>query len=230
VGIPKESLTAATPSIAGFGKQEGISTGFDVQPALDLDNGASPLPAMSSDRFVSSFDQFDIPADFISGGEIFEDFRNTIDANQPNPPEAHQPGSHDDIDTGGDTRFSSNVVLRNGFLWAVQSMDGGGRAAIQWFQIDPSTHKIDQTGVISDPSLDLYYPSITVTANNDVIIGFSGSDDSTPISTYVVVGRTVNGKTYFGNITQTHLGNGEYEILDPTRTQGANRWGGGRRR
>ena len=42
MGVPKASLTAAVPSIGGFKKQELVggssSTGFSVQPALDVDN------------------------------------------------------------------------------------------------------------------------------------------------------------------------------------------------
>ena len=50
LGIPKQSLTAATPSVTGYKLVTEISvdiTGTFPQPVVDMDNGHLPLPALS---------------------------------------------------------------------------------------------------------------------------------------------------------------------------------------
>jgi hypothetical protein len=227
VGVPKTSLTAETPSIAGFRVESGIpktNTGRSMQPAVDLDGGSSPLEALGEPSY-SSLKRTLIPGDWISGASNIPApvAGDTLSLQQYDPPDARQPGPYDNIDTF-DNRFSSNVILQNGSLWAVQSTNVGGRAAINFLEIDGTspTATFRQKITISDPSLDLYYPSVAVNDLGDVVIGFSGSDNNTPISTYVVVGTTTGGVTEFGPITQTHAGMGEYQNLDPFNR---NRWG-----
>ena len=226
VGVPKSSLTAAAPSIAGFRKEEEFIwtyAGFRMQPAVDLDGGSSPLETIGpiSDSHIR---RSMIPADWITGASNFLP-GNLLAYPQSTPPLAHQPGPDDNIHTGGSSAFSANVVKQNGSLWAVNPTNVGGRAAISFLEMDgtSATPSIRQKITLSDPSLDLYYPSVAVNERGDVVIGFSGSDDNTPISTYAVVGTTTNGVTAFGPITQTHAGTGEYLIfLDQ---YGRNRWG-----
>ena len=232
--IPKASLTGVTPSVSGAALQETVNTavvpnqfdvndiGFSPQPAFDYDNGSLPLPMLSS--FNSSFvKRTDIPVSFFSGTSIADQTgANFISSAQPAPPLANQPGPEPDNVQTNDTRFSGNVILQNGSLWAVQTIDVSGRAAVKWYEIDQATNGLLQSGTITDPSLDFYFPSIAVNDNGDVVIGMSGSDDSTPISTYVTVGETTAGTTTFMAPTQTHGGTGSYEILDGI---GRNRWG-----
>jgi len=231
MGIPLSSLTAGTPSIAGFQIQENIdpnTTGFALQPAVDLDGGSNPNPLLSAFNKPSGFlKASDVPTDFFTTGTINTTggFIGVTSRNA--PPDIDQPGSKQDIDAG-DNRFSGNVVLQqipgraNPSLWAVHSVEINGRAAIEWYEIDSVTDAVLQSGTISDPSLAFNYPSIAVNDDGDVVIGFSGGDPSTSISTYVAVGETVAGTTTFDPFVQTFAGTGDYERLD---TGGRNRWG-----
>ena len=81
-----------------------------------------------------------------------------------NPPDADQPRlptQKQDIDTG-DTRFSGNVVLQNGKLWAVQSGGLGGKSVIRFLVVDADSNAVVQNTIITDTDLAYYYPSIAV--------------------------------------------------------------------
>ncbi len=226
MGVPKSSLTAGVPSITGFQVRENINpsgTGFTFQPAVDLDNSALPLPGLS--RFDSSnLKRTDVPADFFSGGAVGSAGTGLIaSASSGTVSDAGQPGIKQNIDTG-DSRFSGNVVLQNGSLWAVHSFeDSGGRTGLRWFEINAATNTTIQTGTITDPSLSLYFPSIAVNDNGDVVIGFSASDDNTYVGAYAVVGETTAGTTTFSPITLLKAGEADYVHLKEGDVR--NRWG-----
>ena len=88
-----------------------------------------------------------------------------------------QKGTNKLID-GGDTRISRPIV-RHGFLWATQTVflpaTHPTRSAAQWWQINPATNAVIQFGRLDDATgtFDFAYPSIAVTASNDVLIGCS---------------------------------------------------------
>ncbi len=145
------------------------------------------------------------------------------------PPTINQPGPKPNIDAG-DSRFSGNVVQQqipgrtNPSLWGVHGVDIGGRAAIEWYEIDASTSTLLQSGTIADPSLAFNYPSIAVNDFGDVVIGFSGGDPNTFMSTYFAAGQTVAGVTTLGPVTLTKAGVADYQRLDSNTPQ-RNRWG-----
>jgi hypothetical protein len=71
------------------------------------------------------------------------------------------------------------VVLRNGSLWCAHTVflpaAAPTHAAVQWWQIDPSTFTVQQFGRIEDASAATFYafPSIDVNAYNDIVVGYS---------------------------------------------------------
>ena len=228
--LPKSDLTAATPTVANatiFEETNPNNTGFAPQPAYDQDDGNLPLLLLSSyNKPAGSLKTSTIggtassPTLNTSGGFIGVTARSA-------PPDIDQPGLKIHIDAGNN-RFSGNVIAQhipgraNPSLWSVHSVNIGGRAAIEWYEIDSSTNAILQSGVISDASLAFNYSSIAVNDFGDVVIGFSGGDPSTYISTYVVVGRTNGRVTTLSAPQLTKAGLADYQILD---TLGRNRWG-----
>jgi hypothetical protein len=228
--LPKSDLLIATPTVANrtlFPNVNPSNTGYSPQPILDLDGNPLPLPVLSSyNKTSGSLKAFNIggtalaPTLNTTGGLISVTARFT-------PPPIDQPGSKADIDAGN-SRFSGNVVMQhipgrtNPSLWAVQSVEINGRAAIEWYEIDAVTNALLQNGEISDPSLAFNYPSIAVNDFGDVVIGFSGGDPSTYISTFVVVGRTQAGVTTLLAPQLTKAGVSDYQRLD---SNNRNRWG-----
>jgi hypothetical protein len=226
VVIPKSGLLGPAPTVAGASKFEELNistTGFAVQPAVDLDNGPLPLPLLA--RFnLASLKRSNVtgtpasPSINVSGGSI------PISSNL-DPPTADQPGNKVNIWTGGDTRIWSSVVRNNGELWAVQTVGLGGRAAVRWYRVNESTNAIIESGYISDPSMAYFFPSIAVNDLGDVVIGMNGTDPNTYVSALAVVGKTAGpgaGTTTFGPPLVTKAGVSDYQILDGA---GRNRWG-----
>ncbi len=229
--IPKSDLTQAVPTVANATQFQdvdpGSTTGYSAQPIFDYDNGNLSLPILS-DYFKSSgwLKTSDIggtanaPTLNTDGG-----FINVVSRYA--PPDIDQPGPKVDID-GGDSRFSGNVVMQqipgrtNPSIWGVQGVDIGGRAAVEWYEIDSVTDAILQSGTISDATLAFNYPSIAVNDFGDIVIGFSGGDPNTFMSAYAAVGKTVANLTTFDLPVQTKAGSADYERLD---TSGRNRWG-----
>jgi hypothetical protein len=224
--VPKADLLAPAPTVgnATVLTQGAAVTGFGPQPAVDLDGSGLPEPMLSG-----NFAPFGILNASRIGGTIDTP---VIEAATVIPapavtftPDAPQPGPKLDLETGGNnnvTFFGASVVLQEGALWAVQGVGVSGRNAIRWFQIDPDTNIILQSGLIEDEELDLYYPSIAVNDLEQVVIGFSGSSESQFVSAYAVVGETLVGSTTFGTPILLKEGVSDYERLD---TGGRNRWG-----
>jgi len=61
----------------------------------------------------------------------------------------------------------------------------------------PYFRTLIEAGVITDPDLDLFFPSIAVNTNGTVVIGCNGSSINVNVSCYAIVGRTLNGITTF---------------------------------
>jgi hypothetical protein len=96
---------------------------------------------------------------------------------------AQQAGAGSRIGASLDSRMQS-VVYRNGSLWCAHTVfypaTGGFtlRSAVQWWEINQITSNsanLRQRGVIDDPTGNVFYdyPSISVNAANDVLIGYS---------------------------------------------------------
>jgi hypothetical protein len=227
VALPKNDLLTTTPTVANATLFESLpldTTGFTVQPIVDLDNTGLPIPLLSAfDTIAGLFNRLSIAGDINS--PILETSDTLIAVTPFSPPfGAVQPGTGAFVDTG-DNRFSSNLILQNGSIWGVQTV-GIDRSALRWFQIDADTNTLLQEGLIRDSKLDFYYGSIAVNEFNDVVIGFSASGESQFISSYAVLGQTTSGVTTFGKPTLLKAGIDNYfggrwgdysaTVLDPT--------------
>lgn len=225
ISVPLSSLTSGTPSITGFDKDENLdgsgTFGFSLQPVVDLDGGNLPHPALASFGTTQlRRSNFAGPsASSVSLGlETAITVANTLDP----LPDAPQLGTSELIETNDD-RLSGNALLQNGSIWTVQTVEVSGRTAVRWYEIDEATNTIEQSGTISDNSLYYYFPSIAVNDDGDVVIGFSGSDASSYVSAYAVVGDTDGtGTTSFGNVILTKAGEDFYVDKD---SNDRNRWG-----
>jgi len=214
--FPKAELLGATPSIANATLQD--SRGEHV--AVDLDNGPLPLPMIDGKpKIIGELWTGEITGTpeaptALTGPLVFVPARLL-------PADVEQPGPVTPIHAL-DHRFSGSVVLQNGNLWAAHGIGLDGRAAIEWYEFDPTNWNVIQSDVISHASLGLAYPSIAVNDHEDVVIGFSAGDPNTFMGSYAVVGRTQAGVTTFSPITQLKDGQALYDRTDDS---GRNRWG-----
>lgn len=136
-----------------------------------------------------------------------------------------QPDGSSNLDDG-DARFSAVVYEVGGVLYAVHNTEVNSLAAIRWYRINAANHAVLETGTITDPTLDLFYPSIAANPSGTVVIGLNGSSISSYVSAYAVVGQTVNGLTSFGNLIPLKAGTASYQDqpgVDPNTY--VSRWG-----
>jgi len=219
--FPKNDLIAG--SIANMTKLEGLSAGslgFALQPVVDLDGSGLPEPVIAD---------YNVPAGVIARSDVLGPVNAPSVSASPLigvpafgiPPDADQPGPKQNINTG-DNRFWANTVLQGGYIWAVQVVDNGGSAALRWLRIDPGTNTVAESGVLSDPAIEFYYPSIAVNDDGDVVVGCSGSGASTFVGAYAFAGHFDGVSTMFGSPIMLHVGNSDYQLLDGV---GRNRWG-----
>jgi hypothetical protein len=224
--LPKADLLLPEPSVQNATLLENLSqVGSSLQPVVDFDDEAgfavtilaewnTAAGVLARSTLVGSVDNPTLVfGNFVDVGP----HGAPLDADQPPIPLQKQ-----DIDTG-DLRLSSNVILRNGLLWAVQTVGGvGGTAAVRFLKVDPDTDAVIQDTIIDDPNLAFYYPSVAVNEFDQVVIGFSGSSSTQPVSCYAVAGETSGGVTDFGDPILLREGLDDYERLDNV---GRNRWG-----
>ena len=121
-----------------------------------------------------------------------------VPATEPSPFLAAQPGPKADIYAGSVT-ISGNAVQLGGSIWATQTTTGDDRLAVRWYAIDAATDILLQSGEVTDPTLDLYFPSIAVNEFDQVVIGMNGSSETDYVGACAAVGETVGGVTSFGD-------------------------------
>jgi hypothetical protein len=222
VVMPKADLVGPMPTIANatLFKVPWPKLARGPQLAVDLDGGGLPMPIVASTG-ISAWVKIASIDGPVTAPSL--DYAGTVDFPfSPTPSPAEQPGPSQNVDVCcGDSRFNSNFVLQNGALWGVRPVDESGRAAVEWYQIDPDTNIILQTGRITDDELDLYYPSIAVNELDQVVVGFNGSSENQFVSAYAALGETIGGVTSFGDLLLLKEGVDSYEVA----WDGRNRWG-----
>jgi hypothetical protein len=228
LSIPKSDLVAATPSVAGATLIENLpvrDVGFGPQPVVDLDQSATPGIFLDDASIFGVAIRSDLLGDITS--PTLQGGLQIPMAAFLGPPDAPQPGPKTNIDAGDEilASFRSNVVLRNGRIWAASSVNLDGRATVRWIQIDAATNLLQQTGLITHQDLASYYPSIAVNEFDEVVIAFSGSSESQFVSSYAVVGETVGSVTTFSEPILLEGGAATYEQLDIRPGSIRNRWG-----
>ena len=181
----------------GFDPITGASVTNDMLVAFAVHNAGGPGPATIGAPAIHSVPDYTAPAN------------------------AFQPdGSSNLVD--GDSEFYANAYRVGGVLFAVQGVQVGAHPAVRWYRISATDDSILESGTLSDPSLDLYYPSIAANTNGTVVIAFNGSGANTYVSCFAAVGQTVKGVTTFGNPLLLKSGVASYQNLD---FQGDNAWG-----
>lgn len=125
-----------------------------------------------------------------------------------------------------DARLSAKVYAVGGILYAVHNTEWNGRIAIRWHRINATNLVVLESGTITDPNLDLFFPSIAANTNGTVVIGCNGSGLATFVSCYAIVGQTTGHTTAFGNLILLQSGvvsyHGDDELLNGTPPS---RWG-----
>jgi hypothetical protein len=229
LSIPKADLLANPPIVTNrtwFPSLTNQTHGGVAQPAVCLDGsaGGDVLAAGHGFNFVTGTAEIDTNLFGFSvqnaggpGPAILRNAQVVIVPPYIAPNNAMQPdGSTNLVDW--DSTFTANVYRLGSVLFAAHSTQVGAHPAIRWYRLSATNHALLESGTISEPNLDLFYPSIAANTNGTVVIACNGSGAHTYVSCYAAVGRTVNGVTEFGNLLLLKAGVASYQ-------NGGNSWG-----
>jgi len=115
-----------------------------------------------------------------------------------------------------------NAVYRNGSVWTTHGVAVNGRAACRWYEIDTSTVNAVQTGTISSSTHWYMMPSISVNANDEAVLGFSGSNADQFAGAYFAGRVATDPAGQMSDPVLLKSGNAAYNTVD---SSGVNRWG-----
>ena len=225
LSFSKFDLLQPIPSIANMAQNEDV-------PRPPGTNALSPQLTVDASNLLAINTTMPVLMHDFGTGELFraEIFSGASVVNvglvgvpgAANPPTVDQPGPKQNIEAN-DGRFSSNAVLHNGELYAVQSVADMGLAAVRFLRLDAVTNAVLESQIIVDPaSRALTFPSIAVNDFGDVVIGATGTSTTEFASSYAIVGRTTAGITTFNQPLLLKAGVSDYERLD---SNNKNRWG-----
>lgn len=221
--IPKADLIGPNPTIVNLSANEHLpafQVGSPLQVAVNLNNPGFFTPILAADDNGGNSLTLTNLATFANNTFVFGSTQVAVPAFTA-PNSARQPGAPDVENDAA--RFGSNVVEVNGMLWAAHAVAGtSGNSAIRWYEIDPNSATVVQSGTIETAALDYYYPSIAVNDAGAVVIGFSGSGPGQFISSMAAYGATNNGVTTFQAPVTLAAGADNYNV---TFGSGRNRWG-----
>lgn len=243
VSFPKaDLLNSNITTRTYFGVLNPTNYGWVLQPAICFDGSTNgTILSMGDigfdDNFHSNLFTFHVLAAGTSNATlstpvqiIVDPYDTPLDPNLDVPQfTATQPDGTQNLQAN-DPRFAAKVYNVGGVLYGAHNTEFNNRIAIQWYRIDAASGTLLEQGMMSDPDLDLFFPSIAANSDSTVVIGCNGSSIDTFISSFVYVGQTVSGVTSFGDRTLLQAGSVSYHDLNDilgqlTGTPTDSRWG-----
>jgi hypothetical protein len=103
-----------------------------------------------------------------------------------------------------------NAVFRNGSVWTAHAVAQGGKSVARWYKINVSPVSLAQSGTIDDPTRYYFMPGVSVNANDDMVVGFTGSSSSQYAASYVTGRKSSDASGQTGPVLQIKAGEGGY--------------------
>jgi hypothetical protein len=241
VSIPKADLLLTNPTIANrtwFGVMDYSQRGDVLQPAVcqdgssfgkviatsDIGNDSDPHSNIVSFAVLNSTG----PGAALGAATLIPTQPWVVPDNQYLGAPGFAPIQPDGSDTlqANEARFASFVYAVNGSLYAAHNTYLNDHIAIQWYRIRAADNILLEYGTIADPDLDLFFPSIAANSAGVVVIGFNGCSIDTYISSFAMVGQTINGVTTFGNRLLLKASTSTYhDLYEAIGFSDTSRWG-----
>lgn len=203
---------------------------FTVQPALmPFSGGSSGTYYLVNSVFPRTED--DVPADVLTFWELTDPLDEpTLECYSievgpyGSPPDAQQPNSESVIDTIGRRLMNADYNEETGTLWTAHTIGAAGSdrvvAAIRWYEIDPETRTVVQSGLYGEPDKSYFIPTVGSEGDTTVIThNVSGPETFVRMD---VAGRTAGFTP--GTIEDSVIvqdGESKYDALEGTEE----RWG-----
>lgn len=195
--------------------QPAVTTGRPTTPELIVAVGDLGLDFSSHNTLVLS------PVQNSATGTLLAPAAKTTVPAYKVPINPVQPGGSDNLDDG-DARIAAAVRRVGDLVYAVHAIQTNNHAAIRWYKFDAPSAKLLQSGTITDTNLDLFYPSIAANEYGIVVIGCNGTSSNVFVSSFAIVGETVDGSLAFGPLHLLKSGLASYDLHD---SSGTSRWG-----
>jgi hypothetical protein len=229
--IPLSDFNNGGASTTNFTQYFNIPSGAELQPETDPTLNSQPEFLLSGDSTSPNNLLSFIIAGAANPNAAISPPTNvpvTPPITDPNP--APQEGSGTPI-FDGPAGFSGSIDQSLNNIWAVETVADPltGNSEIRWFEFTAFNDKLVQSGVISDPSMNYYNASVAVSndpgVGDQVVIGFTGSDQNHFASAYAAIGETTgplsNQVTTFSTPILLVQGAGSYNVP----VNGVNAWG-----
>jgi hypothetical protein len=233
--LPKADLLPIPPNISNrtwFGQLFATNYGYSLVPAIAFDGstGGNVLatastgvdPIMNDPETNNMLVALAIHNAAGPGPAMLGATQTVLVPPYTEPGWPQQPPDGDPNLLDGDAELTAQVYRVGDVLFAAQGIQFGPHVAARWYRLSAINNALLESGTITDPNLDLYYPSIAANTNGTVVLAFNGSGSNTFVSCYAVVGQTVNGVTAFGNLLLLQAGLAGYQNPD---VSGISEWG-----
>ena len=197
VSIPKADLIGVTPTIANmtwYGVMDYGARGDVLQPAVCLDGSASGSILAMGDIGSDSSPHSNVvwfavqnaggtsPTLSASTSLTVAPYQVPDNAYLGVPQFVAPQPDGTTLLQANDARLSAKVFAVGGVLYAVHNTELNGHMAIRWYRIRAANQTLLEQGTISDPNLDLFFPSIAANQYGTVVICCNGSSFGTPTS------------------------------------------------
>jgi hypothetical protein len=227
VVLPKRDLLAPKPRIDRMTIFRNIpiaTAGEWIVPTIDLDGSKQDEIILSTEGIIQyafgTYKRNDVRGNIVTprldlgsgypNGYFFgrSDYNYFFNSPQPDPTA---------LPLNNNFPISMTAPVKvNGQIWMVMNAidTGTGRGSIHWLRIDAANTTIIDEGYIGDSTQSFIFPSIAANPDGDVVIGFNavGPGPGQFASSYAVVGRTVGGKTIFGDAILLKRGSASYQL------------------
>jgi len=215
--LDKAPLLTATPSIGTVTAWRLLPWEGAIQPCVTFGNPGS-------EYLVSRQNATQIRVRRIDGPLTSPTLTNVgsvnLTATASEPSGVPSLGSNVDLDSGGSRLM--NAVYRNGSVWTAHTARHSARTKARWYELDPVNLTQEQIGNIRLPDMWYSFPSVSVNAAGDVVLGCTGSNPNIYAGAYYTGRLSSDAPGEMADAIEYKAGGGPYNQVDGN---GINRWG-----
>jgi hypothetical protein len=194
--ISKPPAGTTCPSAGSFkAGGAGINGGFTPTPASEIDtNPTGWAVAVTLSTPGSKLQLYKVTRNATTGNPVIATTPTSVTVPSYNiPPSVPQKGTAFRIDSSDTRNTQAQAGIDPGHgskfaIWTQHTVNVGGRAAVRWYEINPATHTLFQSGTVSSPSLFEFNGAIapnrqvngaTKSGGNAMVMNFNTSSTAT---------------------------------------------------
>ncbi len=219
--IPKASLTATTPTLAGQTNfiQNAASVGLTAQAVTNAAAGGTSTSVLSTASLganqvyaLSTIAGANAPGATLSLTQTYTQPGSSVLIAPTQPGGATY--------APGDTRIGSTAFQSGNYIYIANTVSNGISDQISWLVLNATNKAVQASGIITIPGESLTYGSISGNAAGTFVVAFNGSGTTQNITDYYAICSVSTGSCGSPQIDYTSPANNY--VNSPA---GSNRWG-----